>query len=148
MLVNSIMKFRVIAFFIIKFRKFIFNELIIYNYRYICVLIKLTFKFIFFKRFFKRVFKRIIIKLYKYIVIMLKIIMKIMMKIIMKVIMKEIIIKRRKIVIINIFKHSDNFFKRCRNLFNEMKIDVKKNRSNVNRNVMIDTILNRLTKLI
>ena len=136
MLVNSIMKFRVIALFIIKCRKLVFNELIIYNHRYICVLIKLMFKFIFFKRFFKRVFKRIIMKQYKYIVIMLKIIM------------KEIMMKRRKIVIINILKYFDNFFKRCRNLFNEMKIDVKRNRSSVNRNVVIDTILNRLTKLI
>ena len=50
--INSIIKSRVIAFFIIKYRKLVFNELIIYNHRYICVLIKLTFKFIFFKRFF------------------------------------------------------------------------------------------------
>ena len=128
MFVDLIIKFRVIAFFIIKCREFIFNELIIYNHRYICVLIKLTFKFIFFKRFFRRIFKRIIIKRYKYIIFMLKIIIKIMMKIIMKIIMKEIIMKRRKIVIINHFKHFNNFFKRCRNLFNELKIDVKKSK--------------------
>ena len=138
--VDSIMRFRVIAFFIIKCRKFVFNKLIIYNHRYICVLIKLTFRFIFFKRFFKRVFKQIIIKRYKYIIIILKIIIKIMMK--------KIIMKRSKIVIINYFKHFDNFFKRCKNLFSELKIDVKRNRSSVNKNVMIDTILNRLTKLI
>ena len=127
MFVDSIMKFRMIAFFIIKYRKFIFNELIIYNHRYICVLIKLKFRFIFFKRFFRRFFKRIFKRIInKYIVIMLKIMMKIMMKIIMKIMMREIIMKRRKIVIINIFKYFDNFLKRCRSLFNEMKIDVKK----------------------
>ena len=85
MFVDSILKFRVIAFFIIKYRKFVFNELIIYNHRYICVLIKVTFKFIFFKQ-------------HKYIIIMLKIIM----KIIIKIVTRKIIIKWRRIVIIKI----------------------------------------------
>ena len=57
MFIDSIMIFRVIALFIINYRKFIFNELIIYNHRHICVSIKLMFKFISFKRFFKQFFK-------------------------------------------------------------------------------------------